>query len=542
MTLKNNWLWQGDEQSVEDGDAALRSAVGRVARPVFCVTKNGRPAFTNNGGALIGGQSGTRPEEGLPLLGYAPALPLDSLGDSSFRRDLNLRYAYLVGAMANGITSVDMVRAAGKSGMIGFFGAGGLALDQVASAVDQLQADPEPFPFGFNLIHSPGDPDLEHAVVSLYLERGIRLVSASAYLALTEPLVLYRIKGIRQTSDGRIECPNRVVAKVSRVEVARKFFAPPPGKILDQLVQKGKITLQEAELAQYVPMAQDITAEADSGGHTDNRPALTLLPTFLELRDLSQAQFKYSTPLRVGLAGGIATPNAAAAAFAMGAAYILTGSINQPCVEADTSPAVKKMLVQAEQADVIMAPAADMFELGVKVQVLKRGTMFAMRGAKLYELYRNYDRFEQIPANVRASVEKDILQADFEHTWQKTREYFLQRDPNQIVRAESDPKHKMALVFRSYLGLSSIWAKTGIPERRMDYQIWCGPAMGAFNTWAENSFLQEFEQRRTAEIGLNLMYGAACLIRCHFLRAQGIPMPSMEIRPLRESEIEARCS
>ncbi len=26
-----------------------------------------------------------------------------------------------------------------------------------------------------------------------------------------------------------------------------------------------------------------------------------------------------------------------------------------------------------------MAPAADMFEMGVKVQVLKRGTLFAMR-------------------------------------------------------------------------------------------------------------------------------------------------------------------
>ena len=30
-------------------------------------------------------------------------------------------------------------------------------------------------------------------------------------------------------------------------------------------------------------------------------------------------------------------------------------------------------------ADVMMAPSADMFEMGVKVQVLKTGTMFAMR-------------------------------------------------------------------------------------------------------------------------------------------------------------------
>ncbi|MEJ2037318.1 MAG: PfaD family polyunsaturated fatty acid/polyketide biosynthesis protein [Desulfosarcinaceae bacterium] len=486
---------------------------------------------------MIGDQADV-PPAALPLLGYAPALHPRALGDPSFRQDLGVRYAYVVGAMANGITSVEMVRAAGRSGMVGFFGAGGLSLDQVAHAIDELQAESPSFPFGFNLIHSPNDPKLEWAVVELYLRRNITLVSASAFLALTEPLVFYRVKGIRRSSDGRIVCPNRVVAKVSRVEVARKFFAPPPQKILDRLVQQGKITQQEADLARYVPMAQDITAEADSGGHTDNRPALTLLPTFLELRDTSQAQFKYATPLRVGLAGGIATPDAAAAAFAMGAAYILTGSINQPCVEADTSSTVKKMLTQAEQADVIMAPAADMFELGAKVQVLKRGTMFAMRGAKLYELYRNSDSYEEIPSDIRAGIERDLLRATFEQTWRKTRDYFLECDPGQVDRAEADPKHKMALVFRSYLGLSSIWAKTGAPERRMDYQIWCGPAMGAFNAWARGSFLQEADQRRTAEVAMNLLYGAACLTRCHWLRTQGVFLPPMEIRPLPLAEIE----
>src|SRR5258708_39524783 len=95
-------------------------------------------------------------------------------------------------------------------------------------------------------------------------------------------------------------------------------------------------------------------------------------------------------PLRVGAAGGIATPASAAAAFVMGAAYVLTGSINQACVESGSSDLVREMLAQAEQADVIMAPAADMFEMGVRVQVLKRGTLFAMRAAKFFELYRNY--------------------------------------------------------------------------------------------------------------------------------------------------------
>src|SRR5205807_7659400 len=111
--------------------------------------------------------------------------------------------------------------------------------------------------------------------------------------------------------------PNRVVAKVSRVEVASKFFAPAPDRILQELVRRGRLTPAQANLAARVPVAQDLTAEADSGGHTDNRPAITLLPTMLALRDRLQAQHRFDRPLRVGAAGGIATPASAAAAFTM---------------------------------------------------------------------------------------------------------------------------------------------------------------------------------------------------------------------------------
>ena len=160
-------------------------------------------------------------------------------------------------------------------------------------------------------------------------------------------------------------------------------------------------------------------AEADSGGHTDNRPALSLLPTIMALADRAMDQHRFPISLRVGLGGGIATPQATAAAFAMGAAFVVTGSINQACREADTSPAVRHLLTQAQQADVVMAPAADMFELGAKVQVLKRGTMFAMRAAKLYDLYRLYPDFEHIPSQERAWIENDLLRTSFNQAWNR---------------------------------------------------------------------------------------------------------------------------
>lgn len=519
----------------------LAPALRDVTRPVFVVDPPGALAVAVTGSAEIGC---ARPSADglLPLRALAPALPPAALGDPAFKAAHGVTYAYVVGEMANAITSVEMVVAAGRAGMLGFFGAGGLRPAEVEAAVDRLKAVSPRIPFGVNLIHSPGNPELEMAVVGILLSRGVRLASASAYVEPTLPLVYYRVKGLRRESDGRIVCPNRVIGKVSRVEVARKFLAPPPARQVARLLERGLIDRTEAELAAAVPLVEDLTAEADSGGHTDNRPAITLLPTMLALRDELSAAHRYRRPPCVGLGGGIATPQSVAAAFAMGAAYVLTGSINQSCTEAGTSAAVRGMLAEAGQADVAMAPSADMFELGVKVQVLKRGTMFPYRAAKLYELYAAYESYDQIPAAQRETVERDLLRSTFDEEWQQTRRFFRERDPRQVERAEKDPKHKMALVFRSYLGRSSIWAIAGEPSRRIDYQVWCGPAMGAFNQWAKGSCLEAPENRRVVDVALNLMVGAAVVTRAAWLRAQGVPIPpgADAARPLSGSDIAER--
>jgi hypothetical protein len=84
----------------------------------------------------------------------------------------------------------------------------------------------------------------------------------------------------------------------------------------------------------------------------------------------------------------------------------------------------------------------------------------------------------------------------------------------------------MALVFRWYLGLSSRWANAGEPTRKVDYQVWCGPAMGAFNEWARGSFLEKASNRRIVTVARNLLHGACVLTRLHVLRCQGATVPA----------------
>jgi trans-AT polyketide synthase/acyltransferase/oxidoreductase domain-containing protein len=517
--------WYPDKKQPLSDDLAFQEALHRVTRPLYVVNLNGRTAIAQDGTITLGSAS---PEGsgGLPLLGYAPALHPRNLGDPAFKQTHNLKYAYVAGAMANGITSVEMVEEIGQAGMIGFFGAAGLLPAEIEAAIHSLKQKMGNHPYGFNLIHSPTDPELETATVDLYLRNEVKRISASAYLGLTLPLVYYRVHNLNRDNSGRVVCPNKIIAKVSRVEVARKFLEPPPEKYLRQLIEGNLITADQAAMAAEIPMADDLTAEADSGGHTDNRPALTLLPTMLSLRDDISFKNGYKIPVRVGLAGGIATPHSTAAAFAMGAAYVLTGSVNQSCVEAGTSDTVRQMLAEADQADVTMAPAADMFELGVKVQVLKRGTMFPLRAGKLYELFNRFNSYEEIPSEQRAILERDFFRCRFEDEWEQTKKFFTRRDPRQIELAEQKPKHKMALVFRSYLGRSSNWANAGDQTRKIDYQIWCGPAIGAFNHWVKGSFLEKWENRSVVTVAMNLMTGAALTTRVNWLRQQGISLPT----------------
>lgn len=522
--LKAAAKWFGRQDALQHTLSGIEAHLRKLHAPLYVVrTPEGIGLADSLGGAQAGELASGE------LLASLPALQGSQLGSEAFRQAYGLRYSYMGGAMANGIASEELVIALGKAGMLCSFGAGGLVPARIEAAIDRIQAALPQGPYAFNLIHSPNEEALERRAVELFLSKGVHVIEASAFMDLTVHVVRFRASGLSRNADGSIRIDNRVIAKVSRLEVAEKFMRPAPERLLQQLLAEGKITPLQAELAAQVPMADDVTAEADSGGHTDNRALVCLLPAILQLRDQLQAQYQFPTPVRVGAGGGIGTPASALAAFSMGADYLVTGSVNQACRESGTSDHVRKVLAQADMADVMMAPASDMFELGVKLQVLKKGTMFPLRAQKLYDIYNNYESWADVPEKVRQQLEGTLLKSTYEQIWQGCIEFFQARDPEVLVRAQGNPKRQMALVFRWYLGLSSSWANRGEKGRELDYQIWCGPAMGAFNQWTKGTYLEQWENRYAADVALQLLQGAAYLYRLQNLRLLGLQLhPSLQ--------------
>ena len=253
-------------------------------------------------------------------------------------------------------------------------------------------------------------------------------------------------------------------------------------------------------------MSDAITVEADSGGHTDSRPLSVLLPFFVQLRNEAQHTFGYRDAVMIGAAGGIADPKAIKGALSMGADYVLLGSVHQCTLEAGTSDLVKQMLSQMSITDCALGIAPDMFEIGAHVQVLKKGTMYAQRSQRLYSLYQRYESLDALPRTEQARLEKQVFKQSLEEVWNKVQVYWS-RNPTQIERAQRDPKHKMALIFRWYLGNSSRWARAGDASRKVDFQIWCGPSLGVFNQWVKGTDLESWTNRRVVDVVHALLDG-----------------------------------
>src|SRR5262249_10389388 len=122
-------------------------------------------------------------------------------------------------------------------------------------------------------------------IIRLYLEHGINRIEASGFTQITPALVLFRLSGLTRNAEGKIHCGHRIMAKISRPEVAEAFMSPAPERIVAKLLESNQITAGQAEMGKLVPVAHDICVEADSGGHTDQGIPIVLYPL---LRGLAQ--------------------------------------------------------------------------------------------------------------------------------------------------------------------------------------------------------------------------------------------------------------
>ena len=195
--------------------------------------------------------------------------------------------------------------------------------------------------------------------------------------------------------------------------------------------------------------------------------------------------------------------------------YVVTGSVNQSCVEAGASVHTKAILAQAGQADVRRWPPwpiCSRWEL--KLRVLKAGTMFPVREKVNTSYYKACRLTGSDPGRGAHKTRITGLPQAVGNGLAGDGSFLPRARPGAALNVRSqNPKCKMSLVFRWYRGCRHAGPTAGkTAARKMDYQIWCGPAMGAFNEWTRDTYPSCAANRRAPEVAEHLMQGAGLFV------------------------------
>jgi len=151
--------WQGESDSLALGQDK-ESLLSALTTSYYVVYQAGQVQLQTKGQLTRHFVPGAQ-----PCLGILPAVNQQKLGDVGFAQRHQVKTSYMAGAMANGISSTDLVIAMGKAGYLAAFGSGGLRLPAIEQALKVLcQALPQG-PFAMNLLHNPHNSDEEMAIV-----------------------------------------------------------------------------------------------------------------------------------------------------------------------------------------------------------------------------------------------------------------------------------------------------------------------------------------------------------------------------------------
>jgi trans-AT polyketide synthase/acyltransferase/oxidoreductase domain-containing protein len=428
-----------------------------------------------------------------------------SLGSRQFLQDYGVRYAYIAGSMCNGISSTNLVVKMAKAGFLAFLGSHGLTIPKVESLIQSCKCELTPSQqYGINVHYVPSDPIINTQLIELCIKHELSCIEVSGFDHISIDLVKYRVKGLLKEK-GCIISKNKILVKTSQSKTAEIFMQAAPLHILEKLLAEKVISNQQFELAQVIPMADDICVEGHGGWKTEQAVTLTKLPEIIQLRDKYRKSHTQSPKIRIGCCGGLATPQSIAAVFMLGAEFVLTGSINQCTVEAAISEHSKNLLQKCKVDDSSCVPAGDLFESGAKVQVLRKGTFFPARAQKLYDLYRLNDKWDDVEEHVRQQIEKHFFNRSFISIYQEISKQFSQSELNE---AAHNQKFQMAQVFKWYFQYCKNLAIEGSPQNQQNYQIFNSSALGAFNQLVMGDSLEKWQNRHVDEIAIWLLKAA----------------------------------
>ncbi len=249
----------------------------------------------------------------------------------------------------------DVVAAVTKAGGFGVLGVTGLMPEQLKIELDWIEEQVGDLPYGVDILvparfvgsDSGGleTSRLDEMIPEAHLEFVEALLQEHGVPPLPEGAWAPRPAVFEQERQrGLIE-----VAFEHRIKMVANALGPPPdwmierahgaGVLVGALAGKVEHALRHVEAGTDIVIAQGYEA----GGHTGEIATMVLIPEVVDA----------IAPVPVLAAGGIASGRQIAAALALGAQGVWTGSVWLTTEEAETHPVVKEKFLAASSSDTI---------------------------------------------------------------------------------------------------------------------------------------------------------------------------------------------
>lgn len=425
-------------------------------------------------------------------------LPEINNAKNQFCNKYGLKYPFVGGSMDHGISGKQLVSEMAKAGCLAFLSSTGLTFDQIHEEILETREmlTSKQF-FGVNISYNPGNWIREDRMANLLIELDVPVVEASSYLTLTKELVKYKVSGLFKDENGEISSSHRVIAKVTRPDIAELFLLPIPNDLLKKLRDAGEITEEQFHMGAEISVADDICVVGDQAGPTDNSNLLSCFPVIKQWKEENQKTNPWLSRCNLGVAGGIGTKDAVKAVFTLGADFILAGSVLLCTPESEISDSCKEVLKGLQVHDTQLLSSPDLFGLVTRQRVVRKGLFFPARANHLYELYRSNRGVGDLSVNEKRKLETKYFNYKIEDI---LRDFNNQTNCDDRESSGQNEKSEMAILFKWYMEKAILSAKGGNQEERMNYCIKCSSALGALNQQLKGTALEDWKKRNVAKI------------------------------------------
>jgi NAD(P)H-dependent flavin oxidoreductase YrpB (nitropropane dioxygenase family) len=249
----------------------------------------------------------------------------------------------------------DVVAAVSNAGGLGVLGAVTYTPESLEIELNWIENETGGKPYGVDLLIPASLEGLENLKPEDLQNIDLKGFLPEEHLNFVEAILnKYQVpkeKEYKHMELNKFSLPTRLADVAFRhpIKLIASALGPPPSSLVETAHQKGVLVAALAGTKEHALRQKNsgvdiiIAQGSEAGGHTGEVGTMVLVPEVVEA----------VSPTPVLAAGGIATGRQMAAAMALGASGVWTGSVWLTTEEAETNPVVKEKMLKATSSDTV---------------------------------------------------------------------------------------------------------------------------------------------------------------------------------------------